>query len=457
MQNDIIASFNIDEIDLGFWDRKFITGSVVKLYSYDLPRGSTSDITWDLWRDLNQYLYHPALPILLFEKRYENRYEKGRTPTKLMMGNKTRITIDDREKVELIIPFKIEEKNIPIDVIIFNPGDEQKKINKQYLKNKSVVFTQNGQVHGFEGQSFISQQLGFHLLKETMLINVDCTNINTTFRSNLFMSNRTHLKDGKAKSWLIDKIIEMVGGSKELKRLNQERKNRLIRESKDDKELIQKLFSKLPVDNDLINLLKKHGDLPFFRKYGDKLSDLNGNNQLEEKSPEKKRFPSFFKIDLNTNNDGRILKTIPLNGKGIVKFETDVENEYLFRPKEKGELKIEILQTRRTGPKPPDPEPNPIDPVDSITVEREGPSNGTIKFHIKPKVANVGDAVEVRTTLSAPGENFECFFWVKVIDPLKETSKSDKKKNEDYPNMPIPIKVFKERKEDNSKIWDDYN
>lgn len=170
LQNGKIASFNIDEIDLGLWDRKFNTGSIVKLYSYDLPRGSTSDITWDLWRDLNQYLYHPALPILLFEKRYEKRYEKGRTPTKLMMGNKTRITIDDRDKMELIIPFKIEEKNIPIDVIIFKPGDEPKEINRQYLKNKSVVFTQNGQVHGSEGQSFVSQQLGFHLLKALLQV-----------------------------------------------------------------------------------------------------------------------------------------------------------------------------------------------------------------------------------------------------------------------------------------------
>jgi 5-hydroxyisourate hydrolase-like protein (transthyretin family) len=94
-----IASFSINEIDLGLYNRKFTCGSIVKLYSYQLPKGSRSDITLDLWRDLNQYMYHLPLPISVYEKRDY----RGKIPSKPVLGNRTRITIDSRDKVNKTI------------------------------------------------------------------------------------------------------------------------------------------------------------------------------------------------------------------------------------------------------------------------------------------------------------------------------------------------------------------
>src|SRR5690554_4137190 len=48
--NNTIPSFSQKELDLGLYNRKFHYGSIVKLYSYQLPRGSRSDITLNLWR-----------------------------------------------------------------------------------------------------------------------------------------------------------------------------------------------------------------------------------------------------------------------------------------------------------------------------------------------------------------------------------------------------------------------
>lgn len=54
--NDRIPRFPISEMDFGLSrGQPFTNGSIVKLYSYQLP--SRSDITLDLWRDLNQFLY----------------------------------------------------------------------------------------------------------------------------------------------------------------------------------------------------------------------------------------------------------------------------------------------------------------------------------------------------------------------------------------------------------------
>ena len=48
--DDQIPSFRINEMELGLKGRKFTTGTIIKLYSYDLPSGSRSVIS----RDLNQ-------------------------------------------------------------------------------------------------------------------------------------------------------------------------------------------------------------------------------------------------------------------------------------------------------------------------------------------------------------------------------------------------------------------
>lgn len=86
-----IFSFQADKLDLGLFETNFYSGTYIKLFNYDLP--DRSDITLGLWRALNRYLYYPALPILLYEKR---EY-KGHAPTKLMLGNKMRIMIDERD------------------------------------------------------------------------------------------------------------------------------------------------------------------------------------------------------------------------------------------------------------------------------------------------------------------------------------------------------------------------
>lgn len=448
-----IAHFPIDELDFGLYNRKFSYGTIVKLYSYQLPRGSRSDVTLDLWRDLNQYMFHLPLPISVYEKRDY----AGKTPSKPVLGNRTRITIDSRDKIETSISFNIPKEEglgeIPIEVILFKPGVD----HGEFIKNKSIIFTQNGQVHGFEGQSFISQDLGFSLLKKYLLVHVDCTEIPTTIRQDLFMSNRTHLKQGPKTETLRDAIIEVLKKSSELKRLNNERKNSLLHDTESDKGLIENLLSKLPVDKDVLNLLRKDGSLNFLKKQGEKVKP-DGDKKQEQKKLN--RFPSIFKLNLKENSDGKLYKTIPLNQQGRIEIETDVENDYLFRPAEKGKFEIEVLQKRNKTDKPinPDPNPNPNEPTDILTINREGPIDGTIRLLIKPnEKAKVGDEVEIRAVLSAPGQEFECVFQVKVDKQLSEPKQTETKPTETFPNLPNPQKAYEKPIDDKGIAWSDPN
>jgi len=63
-----ILSFPIETLALGLKDRLFKTGTVIKLYSYDLPGGARSVISRDLNQSINEFLFEPALPIYTIDR-----------------------------------------------------------------------------------------------------------------------------------------------------------------------------------------------------------------------------------------------------------------------------------------------------------------------------------------------------------------------------------------------------
>lgn len=454
--NGIIPRFKIDELDLGLWNRNFTSGSIVKLYSYELPRGSRSNITLDLWRDLNQFLYHPALPILLYEKRYKD----GHSPDKLMLGNKTRLIIDERDKKEITITVAIESHDlgtVNLEITVFKHNIKQ----SEFIKDKAVIFTLNGQVHGTEQRRFISQELGFSMLRDSMLIQIDCTNIKTSFRQDLFMASRDRLKVSEKTQILIDKITNVLKSNDTLKEINQNRKNFILRESNDDKDLIKTVISNLPIDKDLLNLLKKTGDLDILKRYTQK---PDSDTKKPDKSKDNKghytsrRFPSIFKIESKSDDKGKKVKSIPLNGKGIIKFETDVEDEYLFRPKDKGEFEIQILGRKNNNPShDPNPNPSPSKVEDFFEVTKEGPTNHSIKVAFEPKTnISVGDEIELNARLSSPSGDLQSIFWIRIVESQKETENAKQPPKEEPPSLPKPIKVFEHATEENPITWEQY-
>ena len=63
-----IPAFQADRQNLSLYNRPFTTGTIIKLYSYDLPSG-ISDISRDLNQSINEYLFEPVLPVYTIEKR----------------------------------------------------------------------------------------------------------------------------------------------------------------------------------------------------------------------------------------------------------------------------------------------------------------------------------------------------------------------------------------------------
>ena len=469
INGETIPQFQIDNLDIGLADnKKFTTGSFIKLFSYEMPKGTKGAIHADLYRELNQLLYKPALPVWLWEKR-EN-YKELQILNIAVHGNHVRINDPDNESLENKPMYeKVEDKEIgefKILSIVFKKGEnkpQQTNRRRHFIgKGRNVIYILNGQVQGMEGQSFITQDLKFNFLKDSMLVVIDCSKIKTQFRQDLFMANRSNLRESRKLEALRNKVIEVLKGNENLKKLNTKRKNAILQggDDKKEKELIENLLSKVPLDKSLTNLLKRGSDLV---KLNTKQNQKQTTNKVkEEKRPkETKRFPSIFKINLREDKKtGKKVKSIPLNGKGIIQFETDVAEDYFYRPQEKGEFQIKVLEGKReNNPNPnPKPSPYPNDVKDIFEVNQSGPSGGSIKLTLKPQQdLSVGDEIKLNARLTSPDGDKEILFYVKIVDPQKqETKKVDKEPEK--PDLPKLIKITKKNEkwqQDNNETWNE--
>ena len=260
-----IPAFHAEQQDFGLYNRTFTTGTIIKLYSYDLPSG-ISDISRDLNQSVNEYLFEPILPVFTIEK--EKRYPKS-SLRRGLYGLKRRLEQDESRYVDEYFSEDFDHKlfgKMKVTCYIFKTKIDERSvketretIRREFFKNNmSVLFSVNGQVHGHYTSAFITQSLKLNLLKEHLLIHVDCTNMNYNFRKELFMASRDRLKAGEEtrelRSFLADKLGDKNG---RLAEIQKRRKDSIAVESGDAKELLKSLTQNLPMDNDLMKLLSQ--------------------------------------------------------------------------------------------------------------------------------------------------------------------------------------------------------
>jgi hypothetical protein len=124
-----IPSFTIDTLDLGLYKRPFKTGTIIKMYSYDLPGGARSVISRDLNQSINEYLFQPALPIYTIDTK--ERYPKDLNLERHLYGLKKRLEEDNSRYIKTHFSERYEDKEIgclEIQVYIFNPKIADKNI-----------------------------------------------------------------------------------------------------------------------------------------------------------------------------------------------------------------------------------------------------------------------------------------------------------------------------------------
>lgn len=463
--NDQIPSFPIEELDLGLHNRKFTTGTVIKLYSYDLPSGSRSVISRDLNQSINEYLFSPALPVYTIDT--PERYPKDRNLQREFYGLKRRLEEDGSKYVAEFFSEELSDKTmgrLKVTCYVFRPRidgksakETKESIQREFFKNNmSVLFSVHGQVHGHYTSEFITRSLKFPLLKDYLLIHVDCTDVRLEFRNELFMASRDRLKAGEESRALRHKLAEVLTGGR-LKEIYKERKSSISVESEDTKDMLRDFTKNLPLQSDLVKLLGQTFKLDDRRdgKTTKKKKDRKKKRDQEEPPFVPQRFPSYFRLDRAGNGKTPLVK-LPRDGERTVRFATDVEDDYFDRVTEPGELKIAVLEhgTNETGGG--DKPGTPREPRELLNVVKSSPHKGTVRVTMNPTdEVKVGDSLRVHAELSAAGGTFEEFFLVKITDPEKKAKKKDKGKNEPDTSIGLPELVLVYKDESKGPVtWD---
>ena len=468
-----IPAFHTRQLDLGLYNRTFTTGTIIKLYSYDLPAGSRSVISRDLNQSINEYLFEPVLPAITVDQK--ERYPDDRNLERDLYGLKRRLEQDDSRYVETY--FSEDFNNAPfgkmkVTCYVFKTKiddrsvkETKETIRREFFKNNmSVLFSVNGQVHGHYTSAFITQSLKLNLLKEHLLIHVDCTNMNYNFRKELFMASRDRLKAGEEtrelRSFLADKLGDKNG---RLAEIQKRRKDSIAVESGDAKELLKSLTQNLPMDNDLMKLLSQTLKLDEHTNGKPKKNRRKGaKKKRNDKQPlNPQRFPSRFKRRVKGSAENAV--AIPIDGEKTVYFDTDVEDQYFDRTEKPGELKIALLDFK-TNETQGGNAPRQIDQIEDVfNVRKSSPQEGTIKLHLSPKEATlVGDAARIQASLNDPSGEFEPeIFWVKISEPEAPKPPSKKKEETEIPNIGLPEPILAYQKanpvtRDKFVTWDKF-
>ena len=453
-----IPNFIAAELNLGLYNKQFRFGTVIKLYSYDLPTGSRSVISRDLNQSINEYLFSPALPIFTIDT--PERYPNDREHRRELYGLKRRLEEDDSKYIEQYFSEDIVDDKIGrirVTCYVFKPRMDNRSvketrdaIRREFFKNNmSVLFSMSGQVHGHYTSEFTTRSLKFPLLRESLLISVDCTGVRTEFRNELFMASRDRLKEGEESRYLRRKLASFLSKGR-LKEIHKARKASIAVESKDAEDLIRNLARNLPIQNELADLLRQTFNID--NKRGGKIVNEKAKRTKKEGTHEKPAFssqyyPSFFKADIKLKDaKGLPMVGLPRGGEKTIRFSTDVEDHYFDRVQDSGDFQISLLgmSSSKNEDPLPSPSPNNIDTILNVVIS--SPQNGTIRVRMKPtEELRVGNVVKLQASLSSPEKELSQIFLVKITNSIKKQKKS-KKEDEQGTEFGLPklTKVYKD-------------
>lgn len=331
------------------------------------------------------------------------------------MGNKMRILKDDNKSVEdncpAIIPIIAELGKFGkrlIEVTVFREGTRRDEFA---TPNDAIFFTINGQTHATIGRSFLKTKANLHYLADSMLIHIDCTDVETNIREKTFMPSRDRMRDSAVSKGIENVLAEELARHEGLRQLNQNRREQQITKNPKDTQFLEGVISKL---------ITKNRDILSYLGLGGAIKDRAEIGKEPNEEFEGKRIPTYLKIK------GGDRKQIPINSFSRIIFETDASNDYFSREIDRGSLIVypDVMKSYHLW-------------------------NGRITVKLVPsKNAKIGDKKNVIAMLTRPSnDQLSVEFGVEYTEAIEPKVKPSlplkPPKVKDY-KLPDPILVYKE-------------
>jgi len=308
------------------YERPLEWGTFVKLYEYQLM-GLKAPVYFDLYYRLAVLLPNIALPVLLYERRKGYKAESYHI---VLSGLSVRLEEDKYQNIEPGFPssatLTIKGQEMKIQIYAF-----KRDKRKHYAREEGIIFTVNGQAHGFISKSFFTRKsVGMSYLADSILIIADCSAFDGRTREDLFMNSRDRLREGALKKEIEEKLGNLIKNHQGLRELRERRRR---------EEIEGKIGDAKPLVEVLEKVIKNSPALSKLFVEGVKITNpFKLINSGTGKSFKGKQFPTYFKLKKEFTQEKP--KHCPINQRFRVQFETDAENDYFTRDTDPGEFKL---------------------------------------------------------------------------------------------------------------------
>jgi len=302
--------------------KSLIHGTFIKLFEYQMT-GLYTAIYYDLYYRLSLLMPNVALPIRFFERR---KGYKAHTYEITMSGLSVRLDEDKFKNIEQGFPttstFSISSQNLKASIYLFKRGKSE-----NYTKKEGIIFTINGQTHAYLSKQFFTRKsVGMSYLADSLLVIVDCTDLDLNSRENLFMNSRDRLRSGDLKASLEKNLEELIRNNPGLKEFREKRRR---------EEIENKLEDSKPLADVIETILKKSPTLSKLFIKGVRLPNpFKVTTAKAQKEYIGNKFPTFFKLTKEFNRTHP--KPCPINANFRLQFKTDADNDYFDRDSDPG-------------------------------------------------------------------------------------------------------------------------
>ncbi len=260
-----------------------------------------------------------------------------------------------------------------------------------YLKNEGVIFMINGQAHGNLPKSIFSRPkaVGLPRLKDSLLVLMDCSSLTAVQREDLFMSSRDRLSKNPVRFDLEREIELMLRNSTELRKLQQERRERDVESQLSEEKPLEEVLGRVLKASPTLKMLFLKGQRLSrpFAGGGAKEGEADGRKRGPGEMFKGARHPHYFRVA--KHEYGKVYRRNCEEGRRCrIKFETDAENGYFDRATDRGTFELQVIDAAREM----------SEPSYSLTLE-EGEAHLNMAL---PPEAEVGDHVVVQATVNDP-------------------------------------------------------
>ena len=315
-------------------------GTLIKLYEYSTAGFSGTNILLSngLMRQLDLLLTDLALPIRLYECRPGYSGHEGSFSTNLTgIG----VRLDDNKSDNLeddpySITMNVAGEKMTANIFVFKKGKAD-----TYRSNEGIIFSVNGQTHGYLTTSFFRRKkVGMSYLSDSILVTINCSDISPRSREILFMPSRDRLRDSDLKLSIEQELEEILKNHQGLKKLREKRRREEIESMLNEEKPLGDLLEELIKDSPTLTAL-------FLR--GKRLSnpfDLTKASTKKDDAFIGKRFPTIFKFeDLEYGTE--LKRNCHINKRSRITFKTDAENNYFSREAHRGEFSLFLIENHK--------------------------------------------------------------------------------------------------------------